>query len=70
MSKSDKLVLDVRSITHDAGTDNNKAMFTDPMETNIKALVTSDPVFRSRGHFQSHFSVNPTIYFWVDCAQK
>ena len=70
MSKSDKLVLDVRSITHDAGTDNAKATLTDPTETYMKALVTSDPVYRSRGHVQSHFSVNPTIYFWGECVQN
>ena len=70
MSKIDELILDVRSFTHDTGTDNNKVTFAEPMETYMKALVKSDLVFRCRGHVQMHFSANPTIYFWVDCVQK
>ena len=45
MSKSCQLNLGVRSISHDTGTDNAVASFTDPMGTYMKVLRTSDPVF-------------------------
>ena len=50
LSKIGQLILDVRSITHDAVTDNADATFTDQMGTYKKALVISDLVFRGRGH--------------------
>jgi len=39
----------------------SKATFADPMGTDKKAMVTSNPVLRDRGLVQSHFSANPTI---------
>ena len=55
LSKSGQLILDVRSITQDGGTDNAEATFTVPRDTYVKAIVTSDPVFRGSGHVRSHF---------------
>jgi len=55
LSNSGQLILDVRSITHDAGTDNAETTSTDPKGTYIKALLTSDPVVRGRGHVLTHF---------------
>ena len=63
------MIIVVRSITHDVGNDNAEAKFTDPMDTCLKALVTSDPVLRGRGHVQSHFSANPKIDNWIDFVQ-
>ena len=63
MSKCGQLIFDERPITHDAVTENAEATFTDPIITYLKALVTSDPVFRGRGHVQPHFFANPTVIF-------
>ena len=66
LSKSGQLILDVRSITNDAVTDNAEATFTEPMVSYMKALVTRDPVVRGRGDVQSFFSANPTNDFWIN----
>ena len=55
LSKSGQLILDAMLITHDGGTDNAEATFTDPRDTYVKELVTSDPVFRCSGRVRSHF---------------
>ena len=60
MSKSGQLILDERSITHDAVTDNAEDMFTDPMVTYMNVMGISYPVFQGRGHVQKHFSANPS----------
>ena len=66
-SISPKMVIpDVSSTTHDAGTDNAEATFTDPMDTYINTLVTSDEVVHGRRHVQSFFPANQTIDFWID----
>ena len=57
-----QLILDVRLVTLDAGSDNAKATFTDSMDTYMKALVTSDPVFHGRVHVQPHFYTKSIIY--------
>ena len=54
----------------DAGTEYAEATFTYPMGTSMKALETNAPVFRGRGHVQSHISSNPTIDLWRDVVQK
>ena len=61
-----QLILDVRSISHDAGTDNDSATFADPKVTYIKVLVTSDQLFRGREHVKSHFLARLTIVFRTD----
>ena len=67
LSKSGQLILvDVRSIAHDAVTDISEATDIDLMFTLMTALVTNDSVSRGRGHVQSHFSANSTIDFWID----
>jgi len=57
-------------ITDDAVTDHAEAPFTDPMITNVKVLVISDPVVRGRGGVQMHFSANPTIDLWFDFVKN
>ena len=49
LPQNGQLILDVRSIMHDAGINNAEATFADPMDIYMKALVTSDPVVRGRG---------------------
>ena len=62
-SKSGRLILDVRSIVHDSGTDNAAATFTGPKVIFIKALMTVDSVFGGVGRVRAHFSANSTIVF-------
>ena len=70
LSKSGKLIHDVRPVTRDAGTDTAEATFTGPTKTYTKALVTADPVVQCRGRVRWHFSANLTIDFRTDLVQR
>ena len=61
MPQSGQLILDVGPITHEAGSENAKALITDPWGTYVHALVTSDSVDHSRRLVPKHFSAKWSI---------
>ena len=71
LTKIDQSILGVWSVMHDAGTNNAESTITDPIDTHMKELVTSDPVAHGRGRVLLHFSANPTIDFcWIGSVKK